>query len=674
MKKMFLLFAALAILACLPALADVITTPEGWKYEVARDGTTTLRGYEGEETRLTLPTVLDGYTVTAIGRNAFDGNVSIREVTIPDGYLTIGFYAFRNCTRIGRVSIPGSLQNWERDWGTNGAFMGCTNLIEIDFGEGLTAIGTHAFQGCTLLEEVALPSTVITVGEQAFRDCELLDVADVYGSVENAAFFNCSYMSSLTLHNAVSIGSEAFEGCTSLRKVTLPATLTSIGNEAFRGCSKLQGIEIPAAVTSVGFRAFYDCKQLKLVSVGGGVASWGADWGDSSTFAENPQLSEVILQPGLATLPKKAFFNCGSLQVIRFPEGMTSIGESAFENCGALTQAVFADSITEIAGGAFRNCALLAEFTLPAGLETIGNSAFRGTAETALVIPSRAQTIGVDAFRESPNLVSVTLGESVTNWINDWGENRAFYGCGALTTLTVEDGVNSIGNNAFQNCVSLTSVEIPSSSTSVGDSAFRGCTGLQTASVYRGTVGSGAFMGCTALTTAEMRRVTSIGGSAFEGCVSLSEAELPRTLITIGGSAFKGCSALTEAVIPDSVTEIGAYAFRDCTALRTAWIGNNVGTWRLDWGNSGVFRGCGALEYVYFEDDGTTMGDYSLQGCTGLRAVYIPRSILNIPNDLLRDAGTAMVIYGQPGSAAEAFAQSKGIEFRTDAFPYEFDN
>ena len=46
--------------------------------------------------------------------------------------------------------------------------------------------------------------------------------------------------------------SRAFEGCATLRSITLPDSLTSLGDHAFKGCSSLLSITLPYGVTSIG--------------------------------------------------------------------------------------------------------------------------------------------------------------------------------------------------------------------------------------------------------------------------------------------------------------------------------------------------------------------------------------------------------------------------------------
>ena len=49
---------------------------------------------------------------------------------------------------------------------------------------------------------------------------------------------------------------------------------------------------------------------------------------------------------------------------------------------------------------------------------------------------------------------------------------EAFAGCSNLGSITIPDGVTTIGDNAFNDCSSLATITIPDSVTSIGSSAF----------------------------------------------------------------------------------------------------------------------------------------------------------------------------------------------------------
>ena len=54
----------------------------------------------------------------------------------------------------------------------------------------------------------------------------------------------------------------------------------------------------------------------------------------------------------------------------------------------------------------------------------------------------------------------------------------AFYGCTRLTSLTIPDGITSIGHQAFYGCTRLTSLTLPNSLTDLGTDAFARCRDL----------------------------------------------------------------------------------------------------------------------------------------------------------------------------------------------------
>ena len=80
------------------------------------------------------------------------------------------------------------------------------------------------------------------------------------------------------------------------------------------------------------------------------------------------------------------------------------------------------------------------------------------------------------------SITSVTVEEGVTS-IGDY----AFYDCTGLNSVTIPNSVTSIGEDAFYGCTGLTSIEIPNSVTSIGEDAFHGCTGLASIVVERQT-------------------------------------------------------------------------------------------------------------------------------------------------------------------------------------------
>lgn len=80
-------------------------------------------------------------------------------------------------------------------------------------------------------------------------------------SIGDDAFKGCSSLRRVTLPASITkIQDNAFEDCPDMTFITLPDNLSTIGNNAFKGCTGLTGIIIPESVSSIGSNAFFGCK------------------------------------------------------------------------------------------------------------------------------------------------------------------------------------------------------------------------------------------------------------------------------------------------------------------------------------------------------------------------------------------------------------------------------
>ena len=149
-----------------------------------------------------------------------------------------------------------------------------------------------------------------------------------------------------------------------------------------------------------------------------------------------------------------------------------------------------------------------------------------------------------------------------------------------MTSISILEGVTSIGNYAFSGCSGLTSISIPEGVTSIGNCAFSGCSGLTTIKVDSNNKKYDSRNNCNAIIDKETNTliagckntiipegVTSIGSWAFSDCSGLTSINIPNSVTSIGWSAFWGCSGLTSINIPKGVTSIESFAFYDCDDL-----------------------------------------------------------------------------------------------------------
>ena len=176
---------------------------------------------------------------------------------------------------------------------------------------------------------------------------------------------------------------------------------------------------------------------------------------------------------------------------------------------------------------------------------------------------------------------------------------------GGISSLIIDDGVTSIGDNAFVDCRSLTSVTIGDGVTSIPVAAFYRCCDLTNVTIGNGvnSIGLYAFYQCNSLTSVTIGNgVTIIEDNAFEECDSLTSVTIPDSVISIGGSAFAWCTNLTNVTIGNGVTSIGGSAFAWCTNLTSVTIGYGV-----------TSIGWGAFGFPLPEEDGYENSNSNLQ-------------------------------------------------------------
>ena len=98
--------------------------------------------------------------------NLFMDGKEIINLVIPDGIITIGNYAFENCTSLASIEISNGVTSIGRS-----AFQGCTGLTSIDISKSVTSIADATFSGCTSLTTFVIPNSVTSIGGSAFSGC-----------------------------------------------------------------------------------------------------------------------------------------------------------------------------------------------------------------------------------------------------------------------------------------------------------------------------------------------------------------------------------------------------------------------------------------------------------------------------------------------------------------------
>ena len=237
-----------------------------------------------------------------------------------------------------------------------------------------------------------------------------------------------------------SIGSSAFDSCSSLTSIIIPDGVKTIGNYAFSWCESLTSISIPNSVTSIGRSAFWRCSSLTSINIPDGVKTIG-----NETFRGCKSLTSITIPNSVTTIGEYAFQYCSSLTSINIPDGVKTIGYDTFEGCSSLTSITIPNSVTSIGYAAFSGCSSL----------------------TSITIPNSVTSIGVNAFKDCSGLTSIEIPNSVTS-IGDY----AFLNCSSLTSITIEATTPpTLGNNGFKNTNTNLKIYVPSESVDLYKSA-----------------------------------------------------------------------------------------------------------------------------------------------------------------------------------------------------------
>ncbi len=466
------------------------------------------------------------------------------EFVVPEGVTEIGNGAFRNCTGLTSIVLPSTLKTI-----SSGAFHSCTGLTGITIPDSVEIVGSSAFQNCTALEEISLPDDAKFSYTYTYAD----------NSTGSTNYYN-----------------NIFSGCTSLKKVKLPANLENIPSNTFYGCSALTTVTMPAALKTIDSNAFYQCGALSLTIPEGAVSI------ASSAFAESG-LTDITIADTVTSIGYGAFSNCKDLKTAKLPAGISRIDSRAFNGCSSLEAIEIPEGVLEILSYAFRDCSALSSVTLPESLINIYQSAFSNcSALEEIYIPSNVS--GIEQIVETTATTTAT---------DSYGSNytTAKSTTTAVKTVVTNDDTPNIPSHAgaFPNCTSLQKITVSKDNKYYAD--IDGVLMNKDSTELRQypTGRKGAYL--------IPDSVTAIAYGAFENS-AISEVTIPGTVSQISSRAFSNCQNLTKVTFPDNLEMISAYMFYNCTAL----------------------------ENVVFPDTLKSV-NYSAFANTGLTSVTLPKSV-----------------------------------------------
>ena len=657
------------------------------------DGTLTIISYNGDDSIVLIPDEIDGKQVTRIGEWAFQ-NGYFTKVIIPEGVTAIEEGAFSWCENLWSVTLPSTL----KEIGYS-AFGGCS-LTGITLPEGLLSIGNFAFEYNTALDSLHIPASVEYLGGGFIAECynmqsitlaegnehyKLTDGAIYSINGETLVLMLSSTATSFTVPEGVTeIAANAFAEKENLKTITLPQSLKCIREYAFMGCTQLGSITLPDC-TYIGDGAFERCEMLTEIVIPEGIDSI-----QYATFFNCHALERVTLPQSVTDIAADAFYNCTALTDINLHSGIEYIDEYAFDSCENIKPTVMENTyaydwcvengLQYVVNGVYTPEYTPAEYFTTETLEdgTLSIIGYTGTATKILIPPQMNETpvtdIAADAFSFCEEITSVTLPEGVKT-IGCY----AFNGCESLRTIKLPNTLETIDDLAFQGC-NLRNVTLPNSVKRLGWNVFNNNPDLNklvvptsvtmvaentivwnedgTGITITGDISNNTFSNWTEIEEVIVQDgCTAISESAFMHCYSLRRVSLPETVTSLGARVFAECWNLEKVNIPNEVTELMEFIFSSCS------LEEIILPEKLELIGENAFQCCDYLLEVVIPYGTKHISDRAFAACGQLERVTIPSTVETIEGDIFKYGYQKVVIAAPAGSRAIEYAQQMGYKY-----------
>ena len=580
----------------------------------------------------TTPPVITSYT--------FEGVNTGIQVSIPEGSTTLyeadtnwkNFLQF--CTGIlsgtcgesltwtltlsdNTLTISGTGDMYNYLWGANPLpweqYRSYINTVNI--AEGVTSISDGAFIFCYNLTDINIPNSVNKIGEAAFMGTQLYNDDSNWS---NGALYidNCLIATNEAIGDyAIAEGTRIIaDGASNTRhyltSISIPSSVTHIGEKAFAYCENLSVINVAAATPPVitdqtfyristnlqitvpaeseslylanpNWKRLFDIASGVVEGVCGDHLTWVLNLADSTlTISGYGDMYDYDVWNDETYFPMPwEEFIYDNIKNIILPDGITSIGDFAFNNESY--------NITSI--------------HLPEGIRRIGKYAFAGNAGlTSISIPASVELIDTAAFYYCMALTAVHVNSSNRHYCSENGvlfnkdkskliiypamkqdsyyalpsnvkqiEIGAFLECQSLTEIVLPEGITTISSEAFSYCTNLVEINIPNSVNYIGEYAFDGTAIYENESNWTdGVLYIDNYLidsNSDIPNIYEIRNGTRlIVTDAFSYTSALKEITIPASVISIGEDAFRSCSALQKiTVLAENPPVLGANVFEN---------------------------------------------------------------------------------------------------------------
>ena len=249
-----------------------------------------------------------------------------------DSYSSVPWYNTSYRTSIEEIRF----ETTNLQYISNNAFKNCTGLKRVALPGTVTKLGNYVFQGCAAIEELTFPSSIEELDVSVFKDAKIkrlyIDSIDSIVDLRHTGVYNANngidtnpwghaeavYVNNVLTEDLVidadmtEIPALVFAG-SPFKTLTIHENVTSIGDHAFYKCAKLETVSfaMDGALETIGVSSFCGCTSLTEVDLPGSVSSVG-----EYCFEGNTSMAHVIIEEGnLTTLAAYSFANSKALMV-----------------------------------------------------------------------------------------------------------------------------------------------------------------------------------------------------------------------------------------------------------------------------------------------------------------------------------------------------------------------